>query len=485
MYGLEPHKNRETGHKISAKLLLSSILALAGADALADGLFGEEPALGSPESRLTQAEIENGHLSLNDLRFAGLKVFATQFNQYDGYGDGPVDTLDKTSPGGRPTLQDNGTFLRVNGLDAQSCLDCHGVVSAATTPFISGVGGAGTLNNSAMFMTRAIDVEDAANKGFASFDGRLINPVSVFGDGGVQQVGKEMTGRLQKLRQRAINHPGQVIELKAKGVHFGSIVADESGTVDTSHVAGVDDDLVVRPFGRKGEFFSVRGFDQGAMMFHLGMQPVEIVGKDVDGDGDGVVNEVQIGEMSALEIFITTQDTPREMHRHKDARKGFRRFRNIGCADCHRPVMRTKSPVLSYSFPEVAEDPEANIFYAVDLRDEPMHFEENRHGGVNVRMFSDLKRHNMGHDLKESFHGAGEQMNHEFITAKLWGVADTAPYLHDGRALTLNAAILVHGGEAKAARDSYAALTDDEKSQILKFLDTLKNPENPNSDVLE
>ena len=56
MYGFEAHKNRETGHKISAKLLLSNILALAGADALADGLFGEEPALGSPESRLTQAE---------------------------------------------------------------------------------------------------------------------------------------------------------------------------------------------------------------------------------------------------------------------------------------------------------------------------------------------------------------------------------------------------------------------------------------------
>ena len=100
-------------------------------------------------------------------------------------------------------------------------------------------------------------------------------------------------------------------------------------------------------------------------------------------------------------------------------------------------------------------------------------------------MFSDLKRHDMGADLAESLHGVSERRNREFITAKLWGVADTAPYLHDGRALTLNAAILMHGGEAQHVRDSYAALSVADRNAILSFLGTLRNPISPNADVLE
>ena len=91
----------------------------------------------------------------------------------------------------------------------------------------------------------------------------------------------------------------------------------------------------------------------------------------------------------------------------------------------------------------------------------------------------------MGDGLKEAFHGGDDKFNREFITAKLWGVADTAPYLHDGRALTLNAAILAHGGAAQAARDAYDGLSTDKKNEVLAFLNTLRNPVNPNKDVLD
>ena len=99
-------------------------------------------------------------------------------------------------------------------------------------------------------------------------------------------------------------------------------------------------------------------------------------------------------------------------------------------------------------------------------------------------MFSDLKRHDIGETLAEAFHGADDQLNHEFITAKLWGVADTAPYLHDGRALTLHEAIMLHGGEAQTERDEYEALSVEQKNELLAFLRTLRNPRSPNSDVL-
>jgi hypothetical protein len=450
----------------------------------AQSLVGDEPALGSAESRITQSEISGGALTLFDVRLSGLKMFATQFRKADGFGDGPIDPANTTDPGGRPTLQGNGTFLRVNGIDSQSCLECHAIVSNDAMPFVAGVGGAGGLNNSAMFMARAIDVQDAAGDGQAGFDGRLVNPPALFGTGGVQLVAKEMTAALQRLKARALGNPGKKIWLRAKGVDFGAIRADSSGVVDTRDVVGVDEDLIIRPFGRKGEFSSVREFDLGALMFHIGMQPVEVVGEGIDADGDGVVNEVGIGDVSALEIFVTTQESPRQLPMGPAEKAGLKRFRSIGCSGCHNPAMRTTRSVLRYSYPEVPDDASQNVFFAVDLTEDPAAFERSKRGGIVVPMFSDLKRHDMGDELAEDFFGASPRQNREFITAKLWGVADTAPYLHDGRALTLNEAILLHGGGAAAARDAYSGLDDKKRNQVLLFLRTLRNPVSPNSDVL-
>jgi CxxC motif-containing protein (DUF1111 family) len=67
-------------------------------------------------------------------------------------------------------------------------------------------------------------------------------------------------------------------------------------------------------------------------------------------------------------------------------------------------------------------------------------------------------------------------MNRSFITARLWGVADTAPYLHDGRATTLTEAIEWHGGDALAARNKYFALSDNKKIELLTYLRSLRTP---------
>ncbi|MDH3645735.1 MAG: hypothetical protein OER80_03090 [Gammaproteobacteria bacterium] len=446
-------------------------------------LVGEGPALGAPELRMSQSEVESGLLSLHDLRQAGLKIFGTQFNQYDGYGDGPMNPANPTALGGRPTLGGNGTFLRVNGLDAQSCNDCHGIVSSATVPATLGVGGAGGLNNAVMFMPTNIDVNDSDVNGHAGFNGRLIVPPALFGAGGIQLLAKEMTIELQALKTHALANPGKTIRLTTKSVDFGVLTADSGGTLDASGIEGIDADLVVRPFGRKGEFATARAFGQGAMMFHFGMQPVEIVGVGLDDDGDGVTDEILPGELSALEIFITTQNTPRRLQLDSDSRRGLRNFRRAGCTECHRPQLTTKSRMLTYSFPEIADQPDANVYYASNLAARPASFPQHR-GGLVVQLFGDLKRHDMGYDLAENFQGASEQANHEFMTAELWGVADTGPYLHDGRALTLNAAILAHGGEAETARTAYANLGETGQSELLIFLRTLRNPVSPNADVL-
>ncbi|MCZ6817818.1 MAG: hypothetical protein O7F76_14120 [Planctomycetota bacterium] len=62
-------------------------------------------------------------------------------------------------------------------------------------------------------------------------------------------------------------------------------------------------------------------------------------------------------------------------------------------------------------------------------------------------------------------------------------LSDTAPYLHDGRALTLGQAILMHGGEAQPQRDAYAALPDADKAAILRFLRSLRTPRDPAKDI--
>ena len=58
----------------------------------------------------------------------------------------------------------------------------------------------------------------------------------------------------------------------------------------------------------------------------------------------------------------------------------------------------------------------------------------------------------------------------EFRTQPLWGIAAVGPYLHDGRANTLEEAILAHGGEAAAARDAFAAMSQDDRGSIVEFL---------------
>jgi CxxC motif-containing protein (DUF1111 family) len=60
-----------------------------------------------------------------------------------------------------------------------------------------------------------------------------------------------------------------------------------------------------------------------------------------------------------------------------------------------------------------------------------------------------------------------------FLTRPLWGLADTAPFLHDGRAPTVHEAIVLHGGEAAASRDSYLALDDEERAGLRVFLTSL------------
>jgi hypothetical protein len=443
-------------------------------------------------------------------------MFSTPFNSLDGLGDGPFDPAeaDTRAFGQRPSLQGNGRFLRLNGLDAQSCNECHTIVSSETRPPTLGIGGVGGIVQNALIMPSAIDVADSADlrvgfqpgfdpelpmefDGVADYDGRFANPPFLFGGGAVELLGREMTEDLQLLLGRARTAPpGTVTRLTTShGIDFGELVTLPGGDVDVSGVEGLGPEdpasvppeelLVVTPFGRKGENHTMRDFDRAALQFHFGIEAVEVVGEDVDRDGDGVVNEATVGELTALHVFDVTNPPPVQERLRGSASRGLELFETTGCTTCHVRELITRSRFLPLAFPDERTAPFDNIYAEIDLVEvgfELVRFEDGSEG-VRVPLHADLKRHDMGPELAETFSG-GEIGNADFTTARLWGIRDTAPYLHDGRATTLHEAIIAHGGEAEGQRAVYLSLPPEQQRELIAYLKTLRTPEAPNQELV-
>ena len=151
-------------------------------------------------------------------------------------------------------------------------------------------------------------------------------------------------------------------------------------------------------------------------------------------------------------------------------------------------TLTARSKHLHYKLTGAPERPFEDTFYSVDLTRKPMKFRRAPDAGIKVELFSDLKRHDMGEGMAESFSKVTDEVNRRFITARLWGIADSAPYLHDGRALTLADAIRLHdspGSEAAPAAQKFNDLNDDDKNRLLRFLLRLRTPDRPNADVLK
>ena len=188
------------------------------------GLNGNGRALDAP---ITEDDFNT--MTLTQIRQQGVRLYTTPMRRADGFGDGPgikegladdgvtpLLNIPDLGPTGRPTLQGNGTWLRMNGLDSQTCLECHGVVDNSVVPAQLGVGGQAGIGGSPFFRSLTADIDDSGGQSFgggddnnagigealgiAAFDGRSINPPANFGLGGVELVGQEITAVLQKLR---------------------------------------------------------------------------------------------------------------------------------------------------------------------------------------------------------------------------------------------------------------------------------------------
>jgi hypothetical protein len=517
------HRATIVGLPRGAAVLAAGLLAIsAGQPAAEDAkplpaMSKDEPA-GEKIEHLRQRDlvemVKQGRVrEAFELAFEhGDEMFETVFVATDGVGvnvgNGAkftrVPRADLTGPGEWA----NHTPERITGPNAAACNGCH------NKPANDGAGG-----------IEANVVRDPLLTGkVAAYIER--NTPHLFGAGAIQRLAEEMTAELRAARAWAgeaacASGRPQSMRLQPKGIDFGTITALPSPTepcvpqFDTSAVAGVDADLVIRPFRWKGADLMLRAFVREGANNELGMQAIELVGRGVDGDHDGVVNELSVGDISALEIYVAAQPRPVtrvELAEHglieplapeeiEAIERGAAIFTRIGCDQCHVPTLTIEDPVFHVPsrspfyrdalFPGGLQpraegvDPIRAISYDMtrDLLDnivekpdgEEIHlgvFASDPQGGATVPLYADLRRHDMGPELADPVDEIGTGAS-VWLTRALWGVGSTDPYLHDGRATTLDEAVRAHGGEAAAVRDAYAALGEGERAKLIAFLENM------------
>jgi CxxC motif-containing protein (DUF1111 family) len=126
------------------------------------------------------------------------------------------------------------------------------------------------------------------------------------------------------------------------------------------------------------------------------------------------------------------------------AHSGDQVFSDIGCDGCHvRTLVSGVSPIAA-------------------LKNQTYH------------PFSDFLVHDMG-SLADSIPGNGDVGLREMRTAPLWGLRFVAAtdLLHDGRATSVEDAILRHDGQAAASRNAFMNLPSGHKKNLLVFLSKL------------
>lgn len=571
--------------------------------------YTEDPVFTS-DVNIEQNTLLNGGYGLRKVLESGNQFYTNPYTPTDGIGEGP---------GGPRAAQKRALypqdptfpFLRLNGLDSQSCFECHNSIGEYKEPgtqsnaFLRKPGATG---GPAGFASTAFINPDFPNP----FTELLRSPPHVFGTGYTQQLADEITNDLQFWKQSvhdfARTHPGLwKFGLDSKNITFGYFITSYNQstnryTDDTSQVRGVASDLIVRPFQWKGIASSVRHFVRDALDFHFSLQAVEKVGQNSDPDDDGKVNEVTLGNVSALTAFVAMTRPPQQQIPPSQAStvsRGQQLFgsgtANLNCVSCHIPQLTINNPYLTIDNPgipsatraaflsqaiptlvnaepsqdvlpviqkfkryyqqfkeEIAKrEKEGFVFKSVDTPEElqaaieekkaifdqivaaaerkaaektealteaqqspssssaytisltptdstlPSYIfprlAQNSDRTINVPLYSDLRIHDMGEGLKDSVSQPADVDGisvppRYFLTRPLWGVADTGPWLHDGRARSLREAITMHanlnnpndGSEAASAVRAFNNLSSSDQNAVIQFLNTMRLPIQPN-----
>lgn len=172
--------------------------------------------------------------------------------------------------------------------------------------------------------------------------------------------------------------------------------------------------------------------------------------------GDGAVDsvpdpEIGLETLLAVNHYLRTLRPPlRRNADHPEVRAGEQLFEEINCSACHLPTLKTgKSTIAALS-------------------------------EVEFHPFTDLLVHDLGPELDDGY-TEGSARSSQWRTAPLWGLGihkkfqgGSSYYLmHDGRARSIKEAVEFHGGEAAPSRQAYRELSDAERAQLHRFLESL------------
>ena len=174
-------------------------------------------------------------------------------------------------------------------------------------------------------------------------------------------------------------------------------------------------------------------------------------------EDSGITDEDEDFALPVVVYSETLSVPPRRDMNNSDVQQGAMEFEQLGCVKCHNPSFTTASEYHSYG-----------------VHGERIHALENQ----KIYPFTDMLLHDMGEDLadgRRDFDATGN----EWKTRPLWGIGATqiinpgAGFLHDGRAKTLEEAILWHGGEAQAIKENFMKLSKTKRDRVIKFLNSL------------
>lgn len=210
-------------------------------------------------------------------------------------------------------------------------------------------------------------------------------------------------------------------------------------------------------FGWKANMPNLRQQSAGAMHGDLGISsplfpgqncmPAQTACRKAAAGPQPELTAAELADLTAYQAHLAVP-VRRNVDR-PEVRAGEKLFAGLGCAACHRPTLRTDR---RYSDPLLA--------------------------GREIHPYSDLLLHDMGFGLAD---GRPDYLasGREWRTPPLWGIGlaarinGKAYFLHDGRARSLEEAILWHDGEGRVARDRYAELDKVGRQALQAFLDSL------------
>ncbi len=178
--------------------------------------------------------------------------------------------------------------------------------------------------------------------------------------------------------------------------------------------------------------------------------------------------DLEASDVAALTAFVAALPVPLEANTSAGpVKEGHELFNQIGCANCHVETLADVSGLYSDLLlhemgPQLADAPTQTGSSTA------------RSGIANMPGVPPGGFPLTAADYLGAF--SGTELSSKWRTPPLWCVADTAPYLHDGRAATLHEAIAAHGGEATQVAGRFRRLSPRRKQSLVAFLNALHGP---------